>query len=77
MKKIFVSRAGVDYTGEWDARTGKLEPVLVEYQYPSLGLDALQDADAIGFHRSEKTFEQMALEGHKTLERYFRQAKKR
>ena len=67
--ELYAREAAVDITGELNPRTGKLEPVVGEVQYPAFGgvVAGLKKFDQLGYERYVKNRKSMVAQGKKVL----------
>lgn len=70
--ELYAREAAVDITGEFNPRTGKMDPVVGEVQYPTFGRDPeFETFDPLGHAQFEANRGLMAGEGKKILLRAF------
>jgi len=70
--ELYAREAAVDISGEFNPRTGKMDPVVIEVQYPFFGgQEDFRTFDPLGYSRYKKNRKKMAQEGKNTLMRAF------
>ena len=72
LEEVYAREAAVDITAELNPRTGKLDPIIGEVQYPDFGgIHEFKTLDPLGFARYKKNQVTMAEKGKKALMRHF------
>lgn len=70
-RELYVRQAAVDITAEINTRTGKLDPFVMEYQYPDFAYSQFESSDPLGYRRFRHNEEKMVKQGRKTLKQFF------
>jgi len=68
---LHARHGAVDIAAEFDPRTGKLEPVVGEVQYPECGISGLRNADLEAWNRVNINKDKMAWKGKDMLFKAF------
>jgi len=69
--ELYIRQIAVDIAGVYNEGTKKLEPVIVEVQYPGFGYSELEKIDVEMSRRVTENFAKMARDGKKLLRQAF------